>query len=77
MRNVFAPLVEAGRWIGEGGFIVRAQLDRSAESASTGASPGILRRRAGGRGRRLLIAGSQADSRRDGQEEHKSQVFVS
>src|SRR5450759_3809306 len=42
VRNIVALLVEAGRWIGEGGFIVRAQLDRSAESPSASASAGTV-----------------------------------
>jgi hypothetical protein len=45
VRDIVAFDIESGGRIGERGLVVRAQLDRSAESASAGCAPaGALRR---------------------------------
>ena len=50
VRDIVTLDIEPGRRIGEGGLVVRAQLDRSAEAASAAASAGLRRRGAGCRG---------------------------
>ena len=59
--DVGAPLVEAGRGIGEGGLVVRAQFDRSAETAAA-RSPRLLRS-----GRSLGLDAASAGARQSPQ----------